>query len=175
MDENKEKRIQDEYITSPIEDLDVDAAGLDGRPLPVARDKSLNRNVIDYDETSGPGGASGITDDPALQGSTGIADDVGMHVEPGYSVGYDTGMDYGFDGDTGNAITGGVYNTLADAAQDLPVTPDPDQGTGLETALGVPDVNTNTDRNLSIENVSDDDGGYGAAGTDTDVTDDQAT
>ncbi len=112
----------------------MDAAGLDGRALGFSVDRSFGNSgqgasdrmdsTDNYTDT-GPGGYSGIADDPGLGGSTGLADDVGMHIEPGFSVGYDTSGNQGIDGDMGNRVQGGTYQSLADAAEDFdPGAPD---------------------------------------------------
>ncbi len=90
----------------------------------------------EYNELSGPGGASGIGDDPFLAGSTGDLDDVGMHMEEGFSVGYDNDDDIDIDGDMGNRIEGS-YTTLADAAQGELYTEDDSVTRGSQNALGI--------------------------------------
>ena len=162
-----------ETLDSQTADINMDAAGLDGHVTHLGADRSLSRNLSDYDENSGPGGASGIGDDPYLGGSTGTADDVGMHIEPGFSIGYDNSEVSGIGPDTGNEVQGGGYTSLADAAAGITVG-DPDGGTDLQTALGVPDVGDQSgDNNLSLEMVADNEAGYGAEGTDSDLDTEQ--
>ena len=136
----------------------------------------MSRRRAGIDEDFGSGGASGIADEPTLQGSTGLADDVGMHIEPGFSVGYDKDSeDPEIGPDTGNEIEGGGYLTLAEAAQGFEGGRNP--ADEVQTSLGVEDAGdtiTDPGDNLSIEMVGGREGGYGASGTDSDLEGDQA-
>jgi hypothetical protein len=177
MSQEREEDLQKDELDSQLGDVGVDSADIHGNVGKVGYDYSLARSRSDYDEDSGPGGASGIGDDPTLQGSTGIADDVGMHVEPGFSVGYDQGSEDAEVGpDTGNETEGGGYLSLGEAAQGFEGGRDPDDE--VQTALGVGDVGGDSiddpDNELSLESIQDEEGGYGAEGTDSDLEGDQA-
>jgi hypothetical protein len=176
MSQERNEHTQYEGLDSQLGDVGVDSADLHGNVGKIGFDHSLARSRSGYDETSGPGGASGIADDPALQGSTGIADDVGMHIEPGFSVGYNQeSEDADIGPDTGNEIQGGGYLSLGEAAQGFEGGRNPDDE--VQTALGVEDAGDNlTDpfNNLSYESIQDEEGGYGVEGTDSDLEDDQA-
>ncbi len=164
-----EKSQNQEKLDSQLADVGLDATDMYGNVTKLGADKSLSHSTSEYDESSN---ASGMADDPYLGGSTGTADDVGMHIEPGFSIGYDSEQDLDFDGDTGNEIEGG-YLSLADAAQGREISED--DGSDLQTALGGPDaVQVNTEDNMSIDSVTDEEESYGAEGTDSDLDDDQA-
>ena len=155
-----------EDLNSRLDEIAVDSADLHGNAGKVSYDRSLSRAESDYDEDSGPGGGSGMADDPYLGGSTGLADDVGMHIDPGFSVGYGADDPDAIGPDEGNEEG---YLSLGDAALDR-TTSQGDQGTGLETALGVPDAGKlNIDGpNLSLDMVDGKAAGYGATVSDTD-------
>ncbi len=156
-----------EKLNSRLDEIATDSADLHGNTGKYGYDRSLQRSESDYDENDGPGGASGLSDDPYLGGSTGLADDVGMHVEPGFSVGYEMDSEMGIDPDEGNDES---YLSLGDAAIGRRKTQG-DQGTGLETALGVPDAGElNIDgENLSLDMVDGKSKGYGPGMTDSDT------
>lgn len=170
--QNPEKLPERETLESQPDTLGLDAAGLDGKVIFNGVDRSLARGVSPFDEENGgPGANSGIADDPYLGGATGTADDVGMHIEEGFSLGYDTAPDLDvldIDGDIGNSVEGG-YLTLADAANDKEVSA---PVTGIQSALGVPVSEANTPHSSgqgSIEQVSGGEAGYGFEGNDSDT------
>lgn len=159
-------------------DIGIDAAGLHGKIQYTGVDRSLSRAMSDYDETSGPGGGSGLSDDVYLGGSTGMADDIGMHIESGFSVGYDeqdAAANEFLDVETATAMQDGEYLTLGDAAQgNFTARTGEDSTTGVQTALGISDVDTDTlkrvgGKEISIEMASGARTGYGAEGTDSDT------
>lgn len=176
MSQEREDFIENDDLDNQLGDVGVDSADLHGNVGKVGYDHSLARSRSQYDENSGPGGASGIGDDPTLQGSTGIADDVGMHIEPGFSVGYEQeGEDSQIGPDTGNEIQGGGYLSLGEAAEGFEGGANPDDE--VQTALGVQDVGdsiTDPGDNLSYELIQDEEGGYGVEGTDSDLEGDEA-
>lgn len=177
MSQEREDFIENDDLDSQLGDVGVDSADLHGNVGKIGFDHSLARSRSQYDENSGPGGGSGIGDDPTLQGSTGIADDVGMHIEPGFSVGYEQeGEDAEIGPDTGNEIQGGGYLSLGEAAEGFEGGADPDDV--VQTALGVGDVGgdsiTDPDNELSLESLQDEEGSYGMEGTDSDLEGDEA-
>lgn len=169
--EYEEQLPERETLESQPDTLGLDAAGLDGNVIFNGVNRSLARGVSPMDEENGgPGAASGIADDPYLNGSTGTADDVGMHIEEGFSVGYEEADDatFGIDGDLGNSAEGG-YLTLADAALDKMVS---EPVEGIQSSLGVPVSEANTPESAgqdSIERASGGEGGYGFEGNDSDT------
>jgi hypothetical protein len=176
MSHEREDFIENDELDSQLGDVGVDSADLHGNVGKIGFDHSLARSRADYDEDSGPGGGSGIGDDPTLQGSTGLADDVGMHVEPGFSVGYDReSEDADIGPDTGNEIEGGGYLSLGEAAQGFEGGADPDDK--VQSALGVGDVGDLVDEeddDLSYELFDGGEAGYGVEGTDSDLEGDEA-
>jgi len=110
-------------------DVGIDAVGLDGSNSGLTQDRSLSNNnsgASDYQDIRGsdrgPAGYFGMGDETNLQGGIGLADDTGMHIESGFSLGFedeDFENDSEIDGDLGNSIQGG-YTSLADAAGDIP-------------------------------------------------------
>lgn len=174
--EREEDYIQNDELDNQLGDVGVDSADLHGNVGKIGFDHSLAHNRGDYDENSGsPGTGSG--DETTLQGSSGLADDIGMHIEPGFSIGYDQDSeDADIGPDTGNEIQGGGYLSLGEAAQGFEGGADPDDE--VQTALGVGDVGgdsiTDPYNNLSFESIQDEEGGYGDESTDSDLEGDLA-
>ena len=110
-----------------------------------------------------------------MQGSTGVADDIGMHIEPGFSVGYDQDSeDADIGPDTGNEIDGGGYLSLGDAAEGFEGGANPDDE--VQSAVGV-EIGENEyeeDADFNFEENEDEEGSYGVEGTDSDLEGDEA-
>ena len=175
MSQEREDFIENDELDNQLGDVGVDSADLHGNVGKIGFDHSLAHSRGDYDETSGsPGTGSG--DETTLQGSTGIADDIGMHIEPGFSVGYNQDSEDAEIGpDTGNEIEGGGYLSLGEAAQGFEGGADPDDK--VQTALGVGDVGDLVDEEddeLSYELFDGGEAGYGVEGTDSDLEGDEA-
>ena len=125
----------------------------------------------------GPAAVPGSATTRPCRVRPGIADDIGMHIEPGFSVGYDQDSEDAEIGpDTGNEIQGGGYLSLGEAAEGFEGGANPDDE--VQTALGVGDVGgdsmTDPDDELSYELFEDEEGGYGVEGTDSDLEGDEA-
>ena len=176
MSQEREDFLEEDELDNQLGDVGVDSADLHGNVGKIGFDHSLARNRSDYDENSGPGGASGIGDDPTLQGSTGIADDIGMHIEPGFSVGYDPDSeDADIDPDIGNEVEGGGYLSLGEAAEGFEGGANPDDE--VQSALGVGDVGDleyEQDADFNYQENEDEEGSYGVEGTDSDLEGDEA-
>jgi len=176
MSQEREDFMENDELDNELGDVGVDSADLHGNVGKIGFDHSLARQRSGYDEDSGPGGASGIGDDPTLQGSTGLADDVGMHVEPGFSVGYEQDSEEADIGpDTGNETEGGGYLSLGEAAQGFEGGANPDDE--VQSALGVGDVGdleNEADADLNFEQYDGEEAGYGVEGTDSDLEGDEA-
>ncbi len=164
-------RMEAEKLDNNLDEVVMASADLHGNIGKYGYDRSLSRAEDEFDGDGGPGATSEVAVGSDLVDVTGMANEIGMHIEPGFSVGYAADDDTDIGPDEGNE---GGYLNLADAAQGRKSTPG-DKGTGLQTALGVPDVGKVEveGENLSIEQVSGGEAGYGAmiADTDTDITD----
>lgn len=164
---------EDDELDSQLGDVGVDSADLHGNVGKIGFDHSFAHHRGEYDENSGSSGPGG--DDTTLQGSTGVADDIGMHIEPGFSVGYDQDSeDADIGPDTGNEIDGGGYLSLGDAAEGFEGGANPDDE--VQSALGV-DVGENEyeeDADFNFEENEDEEGSYGVEGTDSDLEGDEA-
>lgn len=175
MSQEREDYVENDELDNQLGDVGVDSADLHGNVGKIAYDHSLAHSRGEYDETSGtPGTGSG--DETTLQGSTGLADDVGMHIEPGFSVGYDqSSEDADIGPDTGNEIDGGGYLSLGEAAEGFEGGANPDDK--VQSALGVGDVGDLQEEQDADFNYEENDGGeagYGAEGTDSDLEGDEA-
>lgn len=174
MSQEREDFLEDDELDSQLGDVGVDSADIHGNVGKIGYDHSFARSRGDYDESSGSSGPGG--DETTLQGSTGVADDVGMHIEPGFSVGYDQDSeDADIGPDTGNEIDGGGYLSLGDAAEGFEGGANPDDE--VQSALGVGDVGDleyEQDADFNFAEEEDEEGGYGVEGTDSDIEDDQA-
>ena len=101
-----------ESLNSHLDEITVDSADLHGNTGKQGYDRSFQRTDDDY-EDSELDDSSGFGNDPYLGGSTGLADDIGMHIEEGFSVGYDQD-ESSIEPDEGNDES---YLSLGDAAQ----------------------------------------------------------